>query len=679
MKNINKKDNNPKLLKKTAAFGIILLFTINAIMASENTKATDGVVWDVKLNFKEPGAASDYVVFGETTNANDGPPVDSYDRPKPPAQPTPYIRAWLGDGLAAPYDILQKDYRKYQDTYKAWNLSVQWVPSDYITSTSVTISWDIGEVDDSEYNSVVLYDMEEDLQTNMMTQSSYSFTCPANLPRNFKINCVSSNNPPEHPKKPSGETNGYHGAPYTYNTSSNDPDGDDVYYFFNWSDGTNSGWIGPYGSGELCSTSHTWQTPGTYNITVKAKDNYVESEWSEQLLINMGNRRPFTPSNPSPANKSTGIETNAALSWTGGDPDGDIVTYDIHFGTTSPPPKIVSKQSTTSFNPSLSTKTFYYWMIVAWDNYDESTPGLLWSFTTKESSNGEPGNGQPDGQENIPPTADASASETVGLAGSPLTFDGSQSLDQDGYIKNWSWIFGDGSQDHGEILTHAYANRGTYNVTLTVTDNEDATNKDSFSVFIRIANTPPLNPTIIGQTTGNKNVKYPFTAVTADPDNDSISYTFDWDDGTTNTTIYVPNKTPVTLNHSWASAGIYTIVVTVSDNLTTSGETKLLILIDTQYIGGMGYMLDNDGDGIFDVFRNYTTAIESTVNLKDGNYLIDIDGDGDWDHTYNETTGTITPYTKKTIDEVPWTVIVLIAVALLIISLIVYFYKRGYF
>ena len=101
------------------------------------------------------------------------------------------------------------------------------------------------------------------------------------------------------------------------------------------------------------------------------------------------------------------------------------------------------------------------------------------SFTTKEPQDGEPSNGNGDGQENIPPTANASASETVGLVDSLLTFDGSYSFDEKpGYIKNWSWDFDDGSQDNGEIVTHAYAKSGTYIVTLSVTDNQDATDED---------------------------------------------------------------------------------------------------------------------------------------------------------------------------------------------------------
>ncbi|UCF49007.1 MAG: DUF2341 domain-containing protein, partial [Thermoplasmatales archaeon] len=63
------------------------------------------------------------------------------------------------------------------------------------------------------------------------------------------------------------------------------------------------------------------------------------------------NYPPYTPSNPNPTLGSFGININADLSWTGGDPDNDPVTYDIYFGTNSNPPKIISNQTGTTYDP----------------------------------------------------------------------------------------------------------------------------------------------------------------------------------------------------------------------------------------------------------------------------------------------------------------------------------------
>jgi hypothetical protein len=65
-----------------------------------------------------------------------------------------------------------------------------------------------------------------------------------------------------------------------YNFTTTDPDGDEVSYFIDWGDGTNSSWIGPYTSGNLISKSHTWTKKGDYTIKAKAKDSYGnESGW----------------------------------------------------------------------------------------------------------------------------------------------------------------------------------------------------------------------------------------------------------------------------------------------------------------------------------------------------------------------------------------------------------------
>ena len=95
------------------------------------------------------------------------------------------------------------------------------------------------------------------------------------------------------------------------------------------------------------------------------------------------NNPPDPPRYPYPSDGGTNIPENIQISWTGSDPDNDDLTYDVYFGTTSPPPKIVSNQSETSYAPeNLVNLTTYYWQIVAWDEHGESTTGPIWSFTT---------------------------------------------------------------------------------------------------------------------------------------------------------------------------------------------------------------------------------------------------------------------------------------------------------
>ncbi len=107
------------------------------------------------------------------------------------------------------------------------------------------------------------------------------------------------NNPPNKPSKPSGLSTGRIGTTYTYSSNAIDPDGDKVMYLFDWDDGTDSGWLGPYNSGEIVVASHTWTIKGSFSIKVKARDHpdLEESVWSEPLPINMLPKAKMLPQN----------------------------------------------------------------------------------------------------------------------------------------------------------------------------------------------------------------------------------------------------------------------------------------------------------------------------------------------------------------------------------------------
>lgn len=96
---------------------------------------------------------------------------------------------------------------------------------------------------------------------------------------------------PNTPSTPNGPTNGVVGTEYTFYTTTTDPEGDQIYYLFDWGDGTDSGWLGPHNSGEEGSASKTWTNEGTYNVRAKAKDvSGHESGWSNvhQITIASG-------------------------------------------------------------------------------------------------------------------------------------------------------------------------------------------------------------------------------------------------------------------------------------------------------------------------------------------------------------------------------------------------------
>lgn len=73
------------------------------------------------------------------------------------------------------------------------------------------------------------------------------------------------------------------GQKYTYEVSATDPDDDQVYYYIDWGDGENTGWIGPYNSSESISKKHSWTNSNTaYTIKAQAKDVHeAKSEWAQ--------------------------------------------------------------------------------------------------------------------------------------------------------------------------------------------------------------------------------------------------------------------------------------------------------------------------------------------------------------------------------------------------------------
>lgn len=94
-----------------------------------------------------------------------------------------------------------------------------------------------------------------------------------------------SNYPPENLTL-DGQTSGCEGEELTFSFSATDPEGDDIYYFLDWGDDTNSGWLGPYASGETGETTNSWDTIGIYDVKVRAQDiNNKLSPWSDPLTV----------------------------------------------------------------------------------------------------------------------------------------------------------------------------------------------------------------------------------------------------------------------------------------------------------------------------------------------------------------------------------------------------------
>jgi hypothetical protein len=138
-------------------------------------------------------------------------------------------------------------------------------------------------------------------------------------------------NPPAKPTL-TGQTSGVINELYSYSAVTTEPDGEKVYYYFDWGDGTNSGWIGPFNSGQQASAQKSWGAAASYTVRAKAKDiNQVSSQWSDPLVVTiLTDRAPNTPTINGPAEGKPG--NSYLYTFTTTDLDGDMVFYYIDWG-----------------------------------------------------------------------------------------------------------------------------------------------------------------------------------------------------------------------------------------------------------------------------------------------------------------------------------------------------------
>jgi len=134
---------------------------------------------------------------------------------------------------------------------------------------------------------------------------------------------------PDTPTKPDGPDNCTQYEYTSFSTSATEPDGEDVYYRFDWGDGTLSDWVGPFAPGHTGEASHNWSELGEYEVKAVAKDiNGVQSNWSEpSTIIIVENSIPEIPTMTGPKIAITGKELEFKI--VSVDPDNHDLFYQI--------------------------------------------------------------------------------------------------------------------------------------------------------------------------------------------------------------------------------------------------------------------------------------------------------------------------------------------------------------
>jgi len=173
--------------------------------------------------------------------------------------------------------------------------------------------------------------MFEKMDEGLTIKESFNLAC-AKYPTiadcvKFKVdeNLKITSHAPNIPVITSGTSMGIPHEKYIYTANTIDFDGDNISYLFDWGDGADSGWHGPFTSGQKISLSHSWEK-GICQIKVKVRDsNNLESDWSKPFQIVKSNP-PNIPAKPSDfkhikANYSYGYTTYSL------DIDGEKIYY----------------------------------------------------------------------------------------------------------------------------------------------------------------------------------------------------------------------------------------------------------------------------------------------------------------------------------------------------------------
>ena len=320
-------------------------------------------------------------------------------------------------------------------------------------------------------------------------------------------------------------------------STSADPDGTIASYSWNFGDGT--------AASTAVKPTHVYAAAGSYNVTLTVTDNQGATGQLTQAVVAVA------PPNQAPTAAFTSTVSNLSVAFDGStsaDPDGTIASYSWNFGD----------------GPTVSTAVKPTHVYAAAGSYN-----VTLTVTDNQGATGQVTHtvvavAPPVNQ----PPVSAFTSTVTNLS---VAFDGSTSADPDGTIASYSWNFGDGTAASTVVKpTHVYAAAGSYNVTLTVTDNQGATSQVTHAVVVAA---PTNKPPVASFTSAPVNLTVSFNAsASADPDGTIASYAWSFGDGTTGT--------GVTASHTYASAGTFTVTLTVTDNQGATNTASASVLVN---------------------------------------------------------------------------------------------------
>jgi parallel beta-helix repeat protein len=156
----------------------------------------------------------------------------------------------------------------------------------------------------------------------------------------------------------------------------------------------------------------------------------------------------------------------------------------------------------------------------------------------------------------VPPVADFSYSPLTPTDLQIVSFT-DLSTDFNGYVVSWFWDFGDGNTSRLQNVTHQYADNGSYIVTLSVVDDDQAVNQVSRKISVLNVE-PTAKFTFYSPFLPKINDTILFTDTSVDADGAVVSWSWDFGDETTSSV-----RNPA---HNYSVGGTYRVSLRVVDN-----------------------------------------------------------------------------------------------------------------
>ena len=308
---------------------------------------------------------------------------------------------------------------------------------------------------------------------------------------------------------------------------------------------------------------HEYVAIGQYQVSAIVTDSAGDSaQWMGPLItVNDATVDPNAPQASFTISPEGSVEVGEEITLDAGqssDPNGgEIVSYNWILGDGSQATGIVA---THAYDAPGN-----YVILLVVTNDAGLTAGL--EKLVVVTGDGGTGPGEPPVPENNKPTALFTASANEVSVDEVITFDAKDSSDPDaGDTLTYVWDFGDGEAGSGVTVSHAYAAADDYVVKLTVTDTSNAsdTNTKSIAVIEAVENLPPVPFIATGPRSTTVGVGLPFDGRLS-YDTDGLVVGYEWI-FSLDEEVVATNDSGPQITHTFDTAGIYTVVLRVTDN-----------------------------------------------------------------------------------------------------------------